>query len=67
MLAGGLVIATIGAILIWGIERSAEGIDLDVAGWIVLGLGATMTVFGLASHGSSDHERARDPRSARGS
>lgn len=62
MLAGGLILGITGAVLVWAVEVSVAGIDLDVAGWILLLAGVLMVALALAAARASGFEYVNDPR-----
>jgi membrane-bound ClpP family serine protease len=43
----GIVLVVIGAILVFAVEATVQGIDLTTVGWIVLGAGVLVFLIGL--------------------
>ncbi len=57
----GLIAMIVGAVLVFAVETSASGIDLQVVGWILMIVGAAGAVLGALALTSTDarqrHER----------
>ena len=53
-----LLLAAAGAVLIWAVDRSVQGIELRTIGWILLAVGAVGIVVSLLVAGT------RGPRDA---
>lgn len=51
LVALGIVLAVAGAILVWAVEREAEGLDLHDLGWILIVGGGISVLFGLIQSG----------------
>jgi hypothetical protein len=58
-----LILASGGAILIWGVDADVAGLDLNVIGWagVVAGvLGASFALFAYARRSPDNRVRRRD-------
>ena len=55
----GLFLAALGAILIWAVEDNLEAINLEVAGIVVLILGAATALAALLTGHTDETERRR--------
>ncbi len=53
----GLVAMIVGAVLVFAVETSASGIDLQVVGWILMVVGAGGAVLGTLALTSTDVRR----------
>jgi hypothetical protein len=47
-----LLLAAAGAVLIWAVDRSVQGIELGTIGWILLAVGAVGIVVSLLVAGT---------------
>lgn len=47
-----LLLAAAGAVLIWAVDRSVQGIELRTIGWILLAVGAVGVVLSLLVAGT---------------
>lgn len=54
-----LLLAAGGAILVWGIEPEAGGVDLHIIGWIALAAGAAGIVLALSVYARDRGRRQR--------
>lgn len=43
----GLILIAVGAILVWAVTGSAEGVDIDAVGWILMIVGAAAALISL--------------------
>jgi hypothetical protein len=47
-----LLLAAAGAVLIWAVDRSVQGVELRTIGWILLAVGAVGVVLSLLVAGT---------------
>ena len=65
-IAVSVLLIAAGAVLVWGIDATAGGVDLGVVGWICMGVGALGLVLTLVT-ASSARGGARERRETVGS
>ena len=47
-----------GAVLVWGVSAEVGGVDIDVAGWILMVVGLIGAAFALATYARGRTDRA---------
>lgn len=56
-LAISILLVAAGAVLIWAVSAEVGGVDIDVAGWILVVVGLVGAAFALATYARGRTER----------